>query len=118
MSKWIEKFLPKGLQELTDKPDKRPLLSDLSGLSREHLDKKLLHFDRASFRHAYEERLAITEVDGDITTLHAHRIAYLDAFITLLTALAEEEPNCQDWLNPKIQIALAWLESQELPTLN
>ena len=118
MSKWIEKFLSKEPQRFTDKPDNKELLSGLSGPTRGHFDEKLRHFDRSSFRYAYGERLAITEVDGSITTLHAHRIAYLDAFITLLTVLAQEEPEYQDWLNTKIQIALAWLESQELPILN
>ncbi|MBY0293161.1 MAG: hypothetical protein K2W92_07740, partial [Alphaproteobacteria bacterium] len=65
----------------------------------------------------YEERIAIAEVDGNQNPLQAHRIAYLDAFIALLSALAEDDPH-QDWLTQKIQAALATLEEQNFPTLN
>ena len=65
----------------------------------------------------YEERLAIAEIDGQQNPLQAHRIAYLDAFISILSTLAEDDPH-QDWLTQKIQTALAILEAQNFPTLN
>ena len=65
----------------------------------------------------YEERLAIAEVDGNQNPIQAHRIAYLDAFITLLSALAEDDPH-QDWLAQKIQTALATLEALRFSTLH
>ena len=65
----------------------------------------------------YEERLAIVEVDGNQTPIEAHRIAYLDAFISILSTLAENDPH-QDWLTQKLQVALATLEAQNLPSLN
>ena len=65
----------------------------------------------------FEERAAIAEYDGQQTPLQAHRIAYLDAFIALLSALAKDDPH-QDWLTQKIQIALANLEAQRFLTMN
>lgn len=65
----------------------------------------------------YEERLAIAEYDGQQTLTQAHRMAYLDAFISLLSDLAEDDPH-QDWLAEKIQTVLATLEDQNFLTLN
>ncbi|EKE09453.1 MAG: hypothetical protein ACD_16C00167G0004 [uncultured bacterium] len=67
--------------------------------------------------YAFEERAAIAEVDGCQNSMQAQRIAYLDSFISLLSALADHDPH-QDWLLQKIQTALASLEAQNFPTLN
>lgn len=71
----------------------------------------------SSLRDDYEERIAIAEVDGNQNPLQAHRIAYQDAFISILSTLAEDDPH-QDWLAQKIQTTLATLEAQNFPTLN
>lgn len=63
----------------------------------------------------FEERTAIAEYDGNQTPIEAHRIAYLDAFISILSDLAEESLH-QDWLVHKIQIALETLEAQHFST--
>ena len=65
-----------------------------------------------SFLYDFEERLAIAEYDGEASPVQAHRIAYLDAFISLLTHFAEDEPDYQDWLKMKIHVALERLEDQ------
>jgi hypothetical protein len=45
-------------------------------------------YDALSYE--FEERLAIAEYDGQQTPLQAQRIAYLDAFISVLVALPQE----------------------------
>jgi hypothetical protein len=67
--------------------------------------------------YSYEERIAIAEIDGNQNPIQAHRIAYLDAFISILSTLAEDDPH-QDWLAQKIQTALATLEMQNFSSLN
>lgn len=71
----------------------------------------------SSFYDDYQERLAIAEVDGNQNPRQAHRIAYLDAFISLLSDLPEEGPH-QDWLTQKIQTALAILQTKNFRVLN
>lgn len=70
-----------------------------------------------NFLYDFEERLAIVEVDGNQTPIEAHRIAYLDAFISRLWVLAEDAPH-RNWLAEKIQAALATLETQNFLMLN
>lgn len=67
-----------------------------------------------AFSYEFEERVAIAEYDGHQNPLQAEHIAYLGAFINLLSTLAENDPH-QDWLAQKIQIALAALEAQHFP---
>jgi len=74
-------------------------------------------FNQESLLYDFEERIAIAEYDGHQSPIQARRIAYLDAFISILSTLAEDDPY-QDWLSEKIQIALATLEAQNFPTLN
>jgi len=64
-----------------------------------------------------EERLAIAEYDGQQTPLQAQRIAYLDAFISILLDLAEDDLQ-KDWLAQKIKTALTVLETKNLRMLN
>lgn len=64
----------------------------------------------------FEERAAIAEYDGQQTPLQAQRIAYLDAFISILSTLVEKDPH-QDWLAQKIQTTLATLEAQNFQML-
>ncbi len=47
----------------------------------------------SSGEYDYEERLAIAEIDGNQNPIEAQRIAYLDAFISLLSDLAEKDPH-------------------------
>ena len=70
-----------------------------------------------NFLYDFEERLAIAEIDGNQTPIEAHRIAYLDTFISILSALAENDPY-QGWLAEKIETALTTLEIQNFPKLN
>ena len=72
-------------------------------------------YDALSYE--FEERLAIAEYDGQQTPLQAQRIAYLDAFISLLLDLAKDDLE-KGWLAQKIQIALATLEAQNFQMLN
>ncbi len=74
-------------------------------------------FDKDSLQYDFEERLAIAEYDGGLTPAQAQRIAYLDAFISILSTLTEDDLH-QGWLAQKIQTALATLERQNFPTLN
>jgi len=77
----------------------------------------LFPLDRESILYGFEERLAIIEYDGDQTALHAHRIAYLDAFISVLSTLPATGPQ-RDWLDQRIQASLAWIETQGLYSIN
>lgn len=65
-----------------------------------------------SFLYDFEERLAIAEYDGEASPVQAHSIAYLDAFISILTHFAEDEPDYQNWLKMNIHVALERLEDQ------
>lgn len=65
----------------------------------------------------YEERLAIAEYDGGQTPTQAERMAYLDAFVSVLTTLPATDSQ-KDWLDMRIQTALTWIESQNFSTLN
>jgi len=56
-------------------------------------------------------RLRRGHVRGDMTPLHTHRIAYLDAFISVLTALPATDSQ-KDWLDQRIQTSLARIEAQ------
>ena len=68
----------------------------------------------ASLRESFEERLAIAEYDGQQTPLQVERIAYLDAFLTLLFDLTALNPQ-RDWLAQKVQAAVTTLETQHFP---
>jgi hypothetical protein len=46
----------------------------------------------------FEERLAIAEYEGEQMPLHAHCIAYLDAFISILTALPATASQRIGWI--------------------
>jgi len=74
-------------------------------------------FDKDSLLYEFEERLSIADSDGYQPSVQAQKIAYLDAFISLLSDLAEDDPH-QDWLAQQIQTALSILEAQNFPTLN
>jgi hypothetical protein len=143
MSKWLSLFLENEIVNRSDKSDRFRFETNMSGLSlhpRGLLDEKLEKVENnhskggdksdrfklepnmsglsgPELRENFEERLAISEYDGQQTHLQAQRIAYLDAFISILSTLAEDDPR-QDWLAQKIQIALVTLEAQNFPTLN
>lgn len=97
-----EKMVNTPESDISDKPDRSDPNLNLSG---------------SSLLDSFEERLAIAEYDGDKTPLHAHHIAYLDAFISVLTALPATGPQ-RDWLDQRIQTSFAWIETQNFPTLN
>jgi hypothetical protein len=106
-----------------------PNMSPLSLHPRELLDEKMVNIPEpdgftietnmsdSSLLDSFEERLAIAEYDGQQTHLQAQRIAYLDAFISILSTLAEKDPH-QDWLAQKIQTALTVLETKNFQALN
>ena len=81
------------------------------------LQNNLEKFSSPYVEQDFEEQLAIAEYDGGQTSLHAQRIAYLDAFISVLTTLPATASQ-RDWLDMRIQTALDWIESQNFPTLN
>ncbi len=65
----------------------------------------------------YEERLAIAEYDGHQTPFQVERIAYQDAFISVLTTLPQEGPCLtygENWLDDRIRTAKDWLQAQNL----
>ncbi len=99
--------------DISDRFDSNVNMSGLSGSLGDIFERIVSPYGK----HDFEERIAIAEVDGNQNPIQAHRIAYLDAFISLLSALAEDDPY-QDWLAQKIQTALATLEAQSFPTLN
>ncbi|EKE09047.1 MAG: hypothetical protein ACD_16C00221G0005 [uncultured bacterium] len=70
----------------------------------------------SSLRENFEERLAIAEYDGKQTPLQAQRIAYLDAFMAVLSTLPYEEEGYydEDWLTRRIKATQHWLEAQGL----
>lgn len=59
----------------------------------------------------YEERLAIAEHDSRQGSVQAQRIAYLDAFMSVLASLPYEDPT-EDWLGQRIRSAQNWLVEQ------
>lgn len=62
----------------------------------------------------FEERLAIAEYDGHQTATQAERIAYLDAFVSVLVTLPHEDGE-GDWLSQRITAAKEWLLDQNIP---
>ena len=72
-------------------------------------------YDALSYE--FKERAAIAEYDGQQTHLQAQRIAYLDAFMAVLSILPyEEEEGCygEDWLMLRIKAAQNWLAAEQL----
>jgi len=88
----------------TDKTDK----SDLSVLSGSIYDS----FTEHSILETFEERIAIAEYDGHQNSDQAQRIAYQDAFITVLNALPYEDKEGADWFEKRIKVAKEWLLGQ------
>jgi hypothetical protein len=62
----------------------------------------------------YEERLAIAEYNGLQSPRQAERIAYLDAFVSVLITLPYEDTK-EDWLNQRVKTAKEWLVDQGIP---
>lgn len=63
----------------------------------------------------FEERIAIAQYDGQQTPLQAERIAYLDAFVSVLANLPQEDPAYKEnWLEDRIRAAKEWLQDQNL----
>lgn len=88
-----------------DETKNRPFLSPLSLYPSSLVDD-------------YEERLAIAEHDSQQTPIQAERIAYLDAFISVLVTLPQEnlqEAQGGDWLDNRIGLVKEWLLSQNFP---
>lgn len=61
----------------------------------------------------YEERLAIAEYDGLQSPIQAQRIAYLDAFVSVLVTLPYDS-NKEDWLPQRLNAAQNWLLDQRI----
>ncbi len=104
MSRWLTKFLEKKPENQPDKPDRFNLKTNMSGLS-------------GPLHESFEERLAIAEYDGQQTHLQAQRIAYLDAFMTVLSTLPYEEKEGhydEDWLTRRVKATQHWLEAEGL----
>ena len=71
--------------------------------------------DKISLVDDFEERLAISEYDGQQEPLQAQRIAYQDAFIAVLNTLPYEEVEGyydEDWLTHRIKTVQNWLVAQ------
>ena len=71
-------------------------------------------FDKFSLLDDFEERVAIAQYDGHQNPTQAQRIAYQDAFISVLTTLPYEESYEKDWLQERIKAAQEWLTKQGL----
>ncbi len=97
---------------LTDKPPSEKFLSVLSGGATLSEEK----FERADLVHAFEERVAIAEYDGQQNTLQAQRIAYQDAFVVALITTPYEAAHPTNhqgsWFPQRIKESQAWLVSQ------
>ena len=61
-----------------------------------------------------EERLAIAEYDGHQTSIQARRIAYQDAFISVLNTLPYEDAEEGDWFEARIRATRECLLSQDI----
>lgn len=110
MSKWINKFLKKEPINETDRADKPISEGHLSVLSVP--PKGTLDQD---YFYTYEERVAIAEYDGHQTLLQVQRIAYLDAFLSILFDSTELDSQ-REWLIQKVQSSLNKLETHHFPT--
>ena len=146
MNKWLNQFLEKpDISDNTDRFGSNINMSDLSGRPQGLLKENLGNtseigpdisdrfdpsvnmsglsgrspstFNEDSLCYDFEERLAIAEQNGYQTPIQAQRIAYLDAFISILSNLAEADPQ-KDWLAQKIQTAITALEAQSFPTMH
>ena len=72
-------------------------------------------YDALSYE--FEERAAIAEYDGQQTSQQAQKIAYLDAFISVLVTIPQESyenSHGEDWLDARITAAKEWLQAQNL----
>lgn len=69
--------------------------------------------DATSLLNEYQERLAIAEYDGHQDPAQAERIAYLDAFVSVLVTLPYDDSD-GDWLGQRVKAAKEWLLNQGL----
>lgn len=97
----------------TDRFDPNLNMSGLSGRAPGLLDENFFPYDEYDF----DERLSIAEYEGETSPVEAHRIAYLDAFISVLTSLPATASQ-RGWLGMRIQTALAWIEAQGFHSIN
>lgn len=107
--------------DISDKPNRlgpNLNLSGLAGPSQGDLNKtSVFPYEGSSYLDDFEERLAIAEYDGQQSSNQAQRIAYQDAFITVLNTLPYEEAEGyydEDWLTRRIKAAQSWLVAQGL----
>jgi hypothetical protein len=98
---------------ISDRLDPNLNMSVLSGRAPGLLDENFSPYDEYDF----EQRLSIAEYDGGQSPVHAHRIAYLDAFISALTSLSATSPQ-RDWLDQRIQTSVVWIEGQGFHSIN
>lgn len=101
----------------TDNTDKSNIISTLGWPSSYLFSSSGSSIKSDTLIHDYEERLAIAEIDGHQTHLRAQRIAYLDAFVSVLVTLPQEsflESSQRDWLDRRIMEAKSWLSAQGL----
>lgn len=68
-------------------------------------------FKSSDILEEYEERLAIAEYDGKQTSSQAERIAYVDAFVSVLITLPYDETE-RNWLSHRITVTKNWLLDQ------
>jgi len=62
---------------------------------------------------AYHERLAIAQFDGCQTAIQAQRIAYQDAFVSVIVTLPYVDViHGEDWMEQRIKAAKEWLNLQ------
>ena len=127
MNKWLHKFmenpdisdrfefLDKKMENMhgsgpdkTDRFDPTLNMSGLSGRAPRLLGENFSPYDAYDF----DERLSIAEYEGGQTPAQAQRISYLDAFISVLTALPATNSQ-KDWLDRRIQTSRAWIEDQD-----
>lgn len=143
MSKWLNSFLqkrghfepnkkgplsavsvpPKGLSLTVEKNRPTNVLTELTRDHQSGLSVPpggLFPLDWNSLLYEFEERLAIAEHDGQQNSLEAHRIAYQDAFISVLNALSDQESAEMElklWLTHRIKRAQDWLASEGILSL-
>jgi hypothetical protein len=123
-----DRFIPKTNMSVLSVPSGETFYKNLGNISKMSTDNtditdrfipkaNMSVLSGSSLLDSFEERLAIAEYDGRQTHLQAQRIAYLDAFMAVLSALHFEEEEGhydEDWLTRRVKATQYWLETEGL----
>lgn len=110
--KALERLQRNNARNKNETKDEKSVSQNLSRETRNGAPEKPFLIQVSSLSEDYEERLAIAEYDGHQTSVQAQRIAYQDAFITVLNALPFKDTEREDWFEERIKAAREWLLAQ------